>query len=211
MARNDLAKRVAVVSQNSPEVFPFTVQETVLMGRSPHLGKWRFEDKADFRIARRAMELTDTISFQRRSLNELSGGERQRVLIARALAQEPRIMLLDEPMAFLDIRHQLTLLDLIKGLTRERAMTAIVVTHDINMASLYCDRMILLDDGRIHAMGSPGDVITEACIEAVYRTRVSVSRRPETGLPQVTLLGSIPRCFHEQQERINQGCYNRSD
>jgi iron complex transport system ATP-binding protein len=203
MKRDALARLVAVVPQNSQMVFPFSVQEIVLMGRSPHLGRLRFEGEADFLIARRAMESTETLSLKTRSMNELSGGERQRVLIARALAQQPRIMLLDEPMAFLDIRHQLALLDLIKALTREQPLTVIAVTHDINMASLYCDRIVLLNAGLIHAAGSPVEVVTEACIEEVYRTRVSVVINPVTGVPQVNLLGPAAACFRKEQGGVN--------
>jgi iron complex transport system ATP-binding protein len=191
MPRRRLAKIISGVSQNTPAVFPFTAQEVVLMGRSPHLGKWRFEGEADFRIVRQAMALTETLSFRTRSMNELSGGERQRVLIARALAQEPKIMLFDEPLTFMDIRHQIALLDLLKNLTCGQALTVIVVIHDINMAALYCDRVVLLHAGRVHAMGPPGDVITESGIAEVFRTNVSVNRHPVTGSPQVTLLGAI--------------------
>ena len=211
MPRNSLAKLVAVVSQTPPSAFPFSVQEMVLMGRSPHLGRCSFESEADFRIARQAMELTDTFSFQKKNMNELSGGERQRVLIARALAQEPRIMVLDEPLTFMDIRHQLALMDLIKTLTRDQALTVIVVIHDINMASLYCDRMILLDAGRIYAMGLPETVITQQCMEAVFRTRVTVSRCLLTGSPQVTLLGSTIPLLKKTEERMERGSSNQSD
>ncbi len=118
------------------------------MGRAPHLGKWRFEGEKDLDIVHRAMAVTDTIALASRSMNRLSGGERQRVLIARALAQEPQLMLLDEPTASLDIRHQAEFFDLIKTLNLTQGLTVIAVTHDINLASLYCDRLILLKQGR---------------------------------------------------------------
>lgn len=203
MKKNDLAKLMAIVPQNSPMVFPFNVEEVVLMGRSPYLGNFQFEGETDFRIANQAMDITDTYSLKTRSMNELSGGERQRVLIARALAQQPRIMLLDEPMTFLDIRHQLVLFDLVKTLTTDQALTVIAVTHDINMASLYCDRIVLLDAGRIRAIGSPQEVITEACIEDVYRTKVSIGTNPVTGVLQVTLLGAASKFSKREQGDVN--------
>ena len=192
LKREKLARIIAVVSQESLIIFPFTVQEIVLMGRAPHLSKWRFEGETDFRIARQAMEMTDTLSLMNRSMNALSGGERQRVLIARALAQEPQIMLLDEPTAFLDIKHQIDFFDLVKTLNKEQALTVIAVTHDINLASLYCDRIILLRSGCIHCMGSPDEVIDESNIKEVYETNVTVDRNPVTGQPRVTLLSSHP-------------------
>jgi len=190
MKRQDLARLIAVVPQDSQLVFPFTVQEIVLMGRVPHLGLWRFEEEKDFEIACEAMEMTDTGSLASRKLNALSSGERQRVLIARALAQQPQILLLDEPTAFLDIRHQIDFFELIRRLNREQALTVIAVSHDINLASLYCDRIILLKEGRIHGMGEPAAVITAAHIQEVYKTSVSVERNPVTGRPMVMPLSS---------------------
>ena len=186
MKREALAKIVSVVPQESPMIFPFMVQEVVLMGRAPHLGKWRFEGEKDFAIMRRAMEMTDTLALAGRNMNRLSGGERQRVLIARALAQEPQLMLLDEPTAFLDIRHQVEFFNLIKTLNRNQSLTVMAVTHDINLASLYCDRIILLKEGRIRVSGRPAEVITEGHIQAVYDTPVTVDQHPVTGLPRVT-------------------------
>jgi len=190
--REELARIVAVVPQDTQMTFPFTVEEVVLMGRAPHLGKLRFEGENDFRIAHEAMRVTDTLSLMRRSMNALSGGERQRVLIARALAQEPQIMLLDEPTALLDIRHQMEFFDLIKSLNRDQALTVIAVTHDINLAAHFCDRIILLRAGRMFCMGSPHDVIKEANIKEVYEANVAIDENPVTGKPRVTLLSSHP-------------------
>lgn len=186
MKRMDLAKIIAVVPQVSPLVFPFTVQEVVLMGRTPHLDKWRFEGEKDYAIVKQAMERTDTLSLAGRDMNRLSGGEIHRVLIARALAQEPQILLLDEPTAFLDIRHQVDFLNLIHALNEEQGLTVIVVTHDINLASLYCKRIALLKEGQIQAIGRPEEVVTEEQIQAVYHTPVIVDRHPMTGRPRVT-------------------------
>jgi len=192
MKRDALARLVAVVPQEAPLIFPFCVEEIVLMGRAPHLGKLRFEGKKDHEITRRSMEMTDTLSFAHRNIGELSGGERQRVLIARALAQEPHIILLDEPTAFLDIKHQVNFFNLVKTLNREEGLTVISVTHDINLASLYCDRIILLDRGSIHCMGTPSEVIRESNIREVYGTDVIVDRNPQAGLPRVTLVAANP-------------------
>lgn len=186
MKREALARIVAVVPQESPMIFPFMVQEVVLMGRAPHLGKWRFEGEKDFAIVHEAMEMTDTLALAGRSMNRLSGGERQRVLIARALAQEPQLMLLDEPTAFLDIRHQVEFFNLVKSLNTRQGLTVIAVTHDINLASLYCDRIILLKEGHVRIIGRPGEVITEEHIQAVYDTPVTVDHHPVNGLPRVT-------------------------
>lgn len=186
MKRHALAKIIAVVPQGAPMTFPFLVQEVIMMGRAPHLGKWLFEGERDWSIVRRVMEMTDTLTLAGRSMNRLSGGERQRVLIARALAQEPRLLLLDEPTASLDIRHQGEFFDLVKRLNREQGLTVLAVTHDINLASLYCDRLILLKGGSIQMAGPPLEVITEENIQAVYETPVMVDRHPLTGLPRVT-------------------------
>jgi len=187
LRREALARSVAVVPQYSALAFPFSVEEVVLMGRAPHLGRWRFEGDEDNRIARKAMEMTDTLGLAARDMESLSGGERQRVLIARALAQEPRLMLLDEPTAFLDIRHQVDFFDRIRSLNRDRGLTVIAVTHDINLAAHYCDRIILLKDGRIGAAGPVDAVITEENIRETYETRVMVDRHPRTGSPRITL------------------------
>jgi iron complex transport system ATP-binding protein len=202
LKRDALAKTIAVVPQESMMIFPFTVQEVVLMGRAPHLGKWRFEGETDFRIAHQAMEVTDTLSLMNRSMNALSAGERQRVLIARALAQQPQIMLLDEPTAFLDIGHQIAFFDLIKALNKNQTLTVIGVTHDLNLASSYCDRLILMRNGHIHCLGSPDEVIAESHIKEVYEANVAVDRNPVTGQPRVTLLSSHPS---EGGSRSNSG------
>lgn len=186
MRRDELARIVAVVPQEQPPVFPFRVLEVVLMGRAPHLGKWRFEGDKDLAIVQRALEMTDTLDLADRTMNRLSGGERQRVLIARALSQEPKLLLLDEPTASLDIRHQVEFFNLIKMLNKMQSMTVIAVTHDINLAVLYCDRIILMQEGRIRASGRPDEVITEENIQAVYRTPVMVDRHPVGDLPRVT-------------------------
>jgi iron complex transport system ATP-binding protein len=192
MRRDSLAKIIAVVAQDSQMIFPFSVHEIVLMGRALHLNKWRFEGETDFRIAREAMEMTDTLDLMNRSMAALSGGERQRVLIARALAQQPQIMLLDEPTSFLDIKHQVDFFDLIKTLNKNRELTVVAITHDINLAALYCDRIVLLKNGHVHCLANPEEVIAEKNIKEVYETNVAVDKSPVTGRPRISLLSSHP-------------------
>jgi len=187
MDRNDIAKRIAVVAQETQLLFPFSVLETVLMGRSPYLGHLMFESEKDLEIAKKAMEWTKVFPFSERPMDELSGGERKRVFIARALAQEPEVILLDEPTANLDIHHQIDFLDLILTLNRERGLTIVMTSHDMNIASEFCDRLILLQDGRIYKMGTPDEVITKENIESVYGCEVWIDQNPVSGMPRINL------------------------
>lgn len=188
MGRNEIAKKIAVVAQEIYPAFPFRVIEMVLMGRSPYLGHLMFESQKDLEIARRAMEWTEILPLADRSIDELSGGERKRVFIARALAQEPEVILLDEPTANLDIHHQAEFLDLILSLNREKGLTILMASHDLNLASEYCDRLIFLQNGKIYKMGAPGEVMTQENIEKVYGCEVWVDRNPVSGKPRVSVL-----------------------
>ncbi len=190
MKRREVARWVAVVPQDVSWFFPFTVEEVVLMGRTPHMGRLAFESDRDLAAASSAMEAVGILPFAGRSMDTLSGGERQRVWIARALAQEPEIILLDEPTSSLDIAHRVGTFDLIRSLSREAGLTIVSVTHDINLASLYCDRIALLKQGRLHALGRPEEVLTGSNIREVYGIDVVVDRHPLTGLPRISLLGS---------------------
>ncbi|MEK7305590.1 MAG: ABC transporter ATP-binding protein [Nitrospirota bacterium] len=188
-----LARSIAVVPQEYVQVFPFTVAETVLMGRFPHRrGSWwgigiGEESEHDLRQAHQAMVETDVVALAGRLVSDLSGGERQRVMIARALAQEPTILLLDEPMAFLDINHQIEICALIRRLQRERQLTVVLVSHDLNVASQSCDRVMMLKDGRIVQIGSPMETITPESLRAVYGCDVVVDAHPHSGRPRVTM------------------------
>jgi len=189
----ELAKQVAVVSQSLP-TGSMSVEEFVLLGRIPYLERFQFlETKRDLEIAQRSMDLTDTLRLKNQLIEEISGGERQLTLIARALAQEPRLLLLDEPTAHLDITHQVGILDLVKRLNRDFGLTVIMVLHDLNLASQYCDRLILLNNGLIHKEGPPDQVLTYQIIEQVYKTVVVIKQNPLTSKPYVFLVSEEER------------------
>jgi iron complex transport system ATP-binding protein len=177
------AQRLGVVPQETSLAFDFTVMEMVLMGRTPHLGPFGLERGEDVEAAREAMRLTGTAELAARPLSHLSGGERQLAVIARALAQRPRILLLDEPTAHLDIRHRLLIDDLLSRLNREDGMTILATSHDINLAARSCRRMILLADGAVAADGAPDEVMRPDLLSAAYRTPLWVLRDPRTGAP----------------------------
>lgn len=179
--REELARQIAVVPQDTQMDLPFSVLEVVLMGRFPHHRRFGFESREDLIFAQRAMELTGVTVFADRGIHELSGGERQRVMLARALAQAPRFLLLDEPTAFLDIKHQVEVYDLVKSLSRQEGLTVVSILHDLNLASLYCDRLALLKFGKVFSLGSPEKVLTYANLKAVYETEVHIGLNDLTG------------------------------
>jgi iron complex transport system ATP-binding protein len=179
--RRELAQQLGVVPQGTHLAFPFTVSEVVLMGRAPHLGRFAFEREADRAIAWRALQDTDTTELRDRLYAECSGGEQQRVLLARALAQEPRVLLLDEPTAHLDLRHQVEVYELLTRLVRDRALAVAIVSHDLNLPARFATSMVLLAEGQVAAEGAPADVLTRERLEAVYRTPLEVTRSPTTG------------------------------
>jgi iron complex transport system ATP-binding protein len=187
--RRELAMRVAVVSQMPQFNLQLTALELVLMGRSPYMGLLGFEGKRDFEVAYEAMALTDVADLKDRSIFHLSGGELQRVLIARALAQKPQIMLLDEPTSYLDIKHQIRIYQLLKRLNAEHGITVVSVSHDINLASQFSDRLLVMKGGKIHGVGPPEEVITKETLDFVYDCHVLVDQNPVIGRPRVTPLG----------------------
>jgi iron complex transport system ATP-binding protein len=180
---DELARLVATVPQSPALPAAFTAFEVVLMGRTPHLGLLRYEGGKDLAIAWRAMAATHTQSFAERRVSELSGGERQRLIIARALTQQPKAMLLDEPTANLDINHQVEILNLVRSLCREQSLTVIIALHDLNLAAQYCDWMAMLNGGRIYAEGTPADILTVQNIKEVYGAEVCVYPHPINRLP----------------------------
>lgn len=184
----EVAKKMAVVPQETAVNFSFTVKEVVIMGRSPHLGLFQSEGRKDFEVARQAMELTNTYHLADRLITAISGGERQRVIIAKALTQEPKIILLDEPTSHLDINHQIEILNLLKRLNRENNLTIIAVFHDLNLAAQYCDNLVLMKSGAIFTLGEPEEVLTADNIKEVYGASVLIRKHPVTGHPSIILL-----------------------
>jgi iron complex transport system ATP-binding protein len=184
----EVARRIAMVPQDNYLDFPFTVEQVVLMGRYPHLRRWRWEGERDRKVAAHSMEVTATHHLAGRPVTSLSGGERQRVAIARALTQEPEVLLLDEPTAHLDIAHQAQILDLMCRLNRERGLTVVAALHDLNLASAYLGLLTFLKEGRIIDFGPPHKVLTAENIAAVYGVKVLVTRHPRRDCPQVMLV-----------------------
>lgn len=185
---NALARLVAVVPQTQPADVPFTAEEVVLMGRSPHLGLLGVESAEDVRIAEAAMSFTGVTAFGRRKLDRLSTGERQRVLIARAVCQQPRVIVLDEPTASLDLAHQIQIMELMEKLRRQSGTTVVMVSHDLNLAAMYADRLLLLNEGGMVRLGSPADVLTYGILEETYGCVLLVDDNPVKAVPRITLV-----------------------
>lgn len=186
--RKSLSRKVAVVPQSEAFDFPFTVAETVLMGRSPHLSLLALERTEDLEIAHQAMEFTGTAHLAHRRLDQLSGGERQRVIIARAICQQPEIILLDEPTTALDPAHQLKVMDLMERFRREFGTTIIMVSHDLNLAAMYADRLLLLKEGKIQQEGKPEEVLTEKELYQGYGCKVMIDKSPAGDSVRVNLV-----------------------
>lgn len=178
MTPSELAKKMSVVPQTFNIDFPFSGLDTVLMGRTPFLKRFQAETDKDYSLAEWAMKLTNTWHFRDRSVTQLSGGELQRVILARALVQEPEIILLDEPTAHLDIQHQMELLELLESLNKTTNLTVIAVLHDLNLASQFSDEIIMLKEGEIFAQGPTAQVLTAENIRAVYGMEVLLAENP---------------------------------
>ncbi|MGE5561643.1 MAG: ABC transporter ATP-binding protein [Chloroflexota bacterium] len=187
LTQREVALRIGMVAQDESGGEEFTVAEAVALGRLPHLRRFAGETDRDRAAVGRALRLMQIENLVDRPVGQLSGGERQRVMIARALAQETPLLLLDEPTAHLDIGHQAELLELLRGLTRDEGLTVLAALHDLNLAAQYCDRLALLFGGRIAAAGSPEEVLTQANVAQAYGPRVVVGRHPTFGCPQVSV------------------------
>lgn len=182
------AQNIAIVSQFI-EAGDMSVEDYVLMGRIPYHSRFNFfESEEDYRIARKYLKMTDTWRFKDQLMSELSGGEQQLAGIARALTQQPQLLLLDEPTSHLDITHQVHILNLLQQLNQEMGLSVLMVIHDLNLASEYCDRLILIHEGKVHHQGKPEEVLTFQNIEDVYKTVVITQRNPLSGKPAVFLV-----------------------
>lgn len=185
MNSRSVAKLLSFVPQNTSLEFDFKVSDVVLMGRYPYVNKLRGETKADLDIAEKAMQYTNTTFLKNRSFMELSGGERQRVILAQALAQEPDILILDEPVSHLDLQHQVEILNLLKKMCVDKKLTAITVLHDLNMASAYSDYIVMMREGRIKYRGTPFETLTASNIKEIFNTDVYVSVSPVGNKPYI--------------------------
>ncbi len=192
-SRPGLARALAVVPQSSPLIFDFTVREIVSMGRMPHQSPWSGERRVDRDAVDRALVAAEVSPLEGRSYLELSGGEQRRVLFARALAQEPSILLLDEPTSHLDPGQGRGLMERARDLARRENIAVLTILHDLNMAALYCDEIAVFKAGRVWSRGTPGEVFTQEALSRVYGLPVAVISHPHTGDPQVLINPSGPR------------------
>ena len=207
MSPAELARHAAVVPQHPTVAFSFTGLETVIAGRYPHIGRFGFETERDLEIARHAMALTDTIHLCDRRIEEMSGGEKQRVFLARAIAQEPELLLLDEPTTHLDINHQIEIMDMIRKLHSDKNLTVLSVTHDLNLAAEYFETLLLLSEGTLVMHGAPSQAITEEVIRRVYGANVVVGKNPKTGAPHLALVPRVaPAAARSKGVRVHVIC-----
>ncbi len=182
------AQSIAVVSQ-FVDADQISVEDYVLMGRLPYYGRFRFfETREDISLANKYMELTDIIQHKDKLMTELSGGEQQRAAIARALTQQPELLLLDEPTSHLDITHQVKILNLLQQMNEETGLTVLMVIHDLNLASEYCDQLIMFNEGKVFTQGTPEEVLSFETIEKVYKTPVITRTNPYSGKPVIFLV-----------------------
>ncbi|MBU5437857.1 ABC transporter ATP-binding protein [Tissierella sp. MSJ-40] len=202
----DLAKRIALVPQNTNIDYDFTVEDIVLMGRHPYKGRFQKENQNDYSIIDESLKMTNTLHLKDRPITEISGGERQRVIIAKALAQRPTIILLDEPTSHLDINHQIDILNLLKNLNKEKGTTIILVIHDINLAARYSDEIILLNDGVVLGIGKPEEVITTTNVETAYNLNVVIDRNKYTNSLYLTPVEIKKRIPKKQTETVHIIC-----
>jgi iron complex transport system ATP-binding protein len=190
ISKREIARHIAVVPQSNEIRFAFSVRDIVMMGRMPFLNQFQGESSEDVRIVEEAMNKTNIMAFADRHINTMSGGERQRVIIARAIAQKPEIILLDEPTLHLDICHQFEVLDLVKKLSDEDDLTVVIVSHDLPMVVKYCDRIVLIHDHGIFAIGTPGEVLTRENMRIVFNIDAVLEYDETLKTKSVKIIGS---------------------
>lgn len=193
ISKKEVAKTIAVVPQTNEIRFAFTVKDIVSMGRLPFIRAFEGESHKDMDIINSAMQRTGISEFSERYINTMSGGERQRVIIARALAQTPKILLMDEPTLHLDINTQFDVLDLVYELSKKENLAVVVVSHDLAMVARYCDRIVLIKDHKIHSMGTLDEVLTPENMDLVFGVDAELSIDEKTGKRTVVLHGSTKR------------------
>lgn len=190
MSKREIARLMSVVPQNTALEFDYSVMDVVLMGRYPYIGRFKGETAKDKEIAFQNMQYTNTYHLKNKSFNELSGGERQRVILAQALTQQPKILLLDEPISHLDLQHQIEILNLIKKLSMDEKLTVIAVLHDLNMAANYSDRIVMMKDGRVEYQGTPTEALTAEHIKSIFNIDVQVEVSSLTNKPYIYSLAA---------------------
>ncbi|GAA0501326.1 ABC transporter ATP-binding protein [Salinibacillus aidingensis] len=188
--QKSIARKMAVLSQDGLPASPISVFDTVLMGRYPHLKWYQREREHDIQLVNDVLELTGLSHLKDQLLDTLSGGEKQRVAIAKAMVQEPEILLLDEPTTFLDIGHQVNVLELVKRWQHQTGLTVVMVLHDLNLAAQYSDELILLNHGVIEKVGTSEEVIQKDILQKVYETVPEIVRHPKNQVPQILLTSS---------------------
>ncbi|MBO8172341.1 MAG: ABC transporter ATP-binding protein [Bacillaceae bacterium] len=186
-----LAMKMAVLPQEGLQPYPVTVYDTIMMGRYPYLKWYQHESGEDRRVVQDILEETSLTGLAYKTLDQLSGGERQRVAIARAMAQQPEIMMLDEPTTYLDIGYQLSILNGLKSWQRKKSATLIIVLHDLNLAVQYCDRILLMEKGRVYKWGSGRDVMDASTLQKIYGVRPVVIEHPDLKVPQIILQSGL--------------------
>jgi iron complex transport system ATP-binding protein len=198
LSRRFIASKVAVVPQQFHIPFAFTTSEVVMLGRTPFFRALADESQDDRQVVESSLELVGIDELAQRRFDELSGGERQKVILAMALAQQPKLLLLDEPIVHLDIAHQMEMLELVRELNMGQGLTVVAAMHDLNLAALYFDRLVLLKEGKVWADGTPEQVLTEAGISEVFAASVRVEVHPLTGAPHIVV---VPRNKNKANQR----------
>lgn len=183
--KKELAQKIAVVPQQTQISFSYTVLEIVLMGRAPYLKSFQLESKRDLEIARQALIKTDCAHLMERSIDQISGGERQRVILARALAQEPEVLLLDEPTTHLDLHHQIRFMQLLLELREQAKLSVLFTTHDLNLASIFADKILLLEQGKVAGFGPPQEILSPELISKVYQLKLKLIPGPVPHRPLI--------------------------